>query len=215
MKNLIDTMGASARLTREVIWDPISPYIPRVRRDFSLLPRPGFVGSNWQSGGYALIGSNGNSTEGRPEASREYEAQDSDHAELIRSFRDGPNDANFRSLMDFERNDILRWSLRSTIDQVLDRLDTSLDDVAVLNVIPFSTLTSPGASSPVWWNSVALHLAPLLNSLQPERIIWLGKAAIKGIRPHAHLLPVCVSHTVSRQRNLSWSEKLNDVPVKH
>jgi len=113
MKNLINTMGASARLTRKVIWNPSPPYEPKVRRDFSLLPRPGFVGSNWRSGGYVLIGSNGNSTEGRSEADREYEEQDGKHAKLIRVFRDEPNETSFRALMDFERCDLSRsWSPR-------------------------------------------------------------------------------------------------------
>lgn len=212
MRNLIETLGASARLTREEIWHPDPAYIPEVRRDFALLPRPGFVGRHWEAGGSVLIGSNPGSTESHSAAESTYGSQDLRHSDLIRAFRDMPNEENYAALMNFERWDISTWSLRSTIDRVLGRLGVRMDDVAILNVVPFSTRNAPSQVSPVWRNSVAMHLGPLLHSLQPGRIVWLGKAASDGVRPHAHLLPTAASHIVSRQRNLTWDQKLKDLP---
>jgi hypothetical protein len=194
-EQLIAVMAHSSALTREQIWHPELPYSPTVRTEFSSLARSGYVGTNWKAGGYTLIGSNGNSTEGHLSANAIYKEQDLKHAELIRAFRDAPNFRNHRALMDFERKDITTWSLRSTIDKVIERLNVDWEDVAILNVIPFSTIEASRLPDCVWKNSVEMHLAPLLDILKPERVIWLGKNAFKSISRYKNLLPEFESYT--------------------
>lgn len=209
MKEIVSQMNSTARLTRREIWHPLTPYIPNVRVEFSKLARTGFVGKQWREGGVALVGSNGNSKEGGD--FEKYKVSDEFHAHLLRAFRDTGTESSFAELMIYERSDILGWWLYSTIHRVLQKIGASLDKVAILNVIPFSTQDSPNASSPVWDNSINLHFEPLLRVLKPHKIIWLGKAAEQRAQFKLKFRPSDGFATVSRQRNLTWTERLNNI----
>lgn len=174
-----------------------------------MLPRTGFVGADWCEGGVALVGSNGNSTEDGNW--QRFIESDNHHAELIRKFRATSSEQSFQRLMEFEKLDIRRWSLRSTIDRVTARLGISMDETAILNVIPFSTVSAPPPSSPTWSNAVRLHLQPVLQALQPARVVWLGKTAASRASTLLRFEPSNGFGIVSRQRNLNWEERLRGV----
>lgn len=206
---IIQQMHLTSMLTRQQIWHPNAPYFPSVRKEFSILPRTGFVGCNWESGGTILIGSNGNSKEGGDY--QKYDEKDKKHIKLIEDFRKYGDIATFDSLMKFERNDIVTWSLYSAIKKILTKINKNLDEIAILNVIPFSTKDAPSASNPAWKNSIELHLNPLIGVTKPKNIIWLGKAAKNGALPHLNISDSVIQKTVSRQRNLNWDERLAEL----
>lgn len=208
-RNVVDAFHHSSALTREQIWHPDPPYVPSVRVAFSMLPRPGFVGADWCEGGVVLVGSNGNSAEDGNW--QKFSESDNHHAELISEFRDTSGEQSFLRLMEFERQDIRRWSLRSTIDQVTARLGISMDETAILNVIPFSTVGAPPPSSPAWSNAVKLHLQPVLRALNPGKVVWLGKTAASRASTLLSFDPPNGFGVVSRQRNLNWETRLRGI----
>ena len=106
-KTIMEAMHNSMMLTRDKLWYPETPYIPKVRTEFSMLPRPGFVGSEWNPGGVVLIGSNGNSTEAGDY--KKYETSDRMHLSLLMNFKNDMSCESFNKLMEFEKNDIMTW----------------------------------------------------------------------------------------------------------
>lgn len=206
---IIQQLHITSMLTRQQIWWPDAPYFPTVRKEFSLLPRTGFIGCNWESGGTVLIGSNGNSKEGGDYL--KYDQLDKKHIKLIENFRQVGDKEAFVNLMNFEKEDIMSWSLYSTIEKILLKIQKKFDEIAILNVIPFSTKDAPSGNSPTWKNSTELHLNPLLKLLEPERIVWMGKAAKNGASPFLNIGDKVNQNTVSRQRNLNWEERLEEL----
>lgn len=202
-ENVIQAMHGSANLTRDRIWAPLPPYLPTVRREFAMWPRPGFVGRNWRPGGWVLVGANPGSTEGRDPSI--FAQGDATHIEFLRAFARSPSEPTFRNLMDYEQRDMLTWALDWAISGTLERLGSTIDDVVFLNVIPFSTRDSPPKTSPAWRNASLLHFAPILAALEPQGVVWLGKAAADRARPHLCLPRAIKSATVSRQRDLNMA----------
>ncbi len=212
MNTVVEVFHQSSKLEREQIWAPSKPYIPSIRTEFSLLSWPGYVGRDWNSGGTILIGANGNSTENKTGAEEEYSERDRCHMDLINRFRKGPNRDTLMSLMEFEKRDIQTWSLWATLLKTIERLDEDLDRVCILNVIPFSTVSSPPLNTHCWSNSVRLHLIPLISVLQPSRIVWIGKSAQKGAYSGGFRNFDGEQFVVSRQRNLTWDQRLQNLP---
>lgn len=208
-ENVIQAMHGSANLTRERIWAPLPPYIPTVRREFAMWPRPGFVGRDWRPGGWVLVGANPGSTEGRDPSI--YAKGDATHIEFLRAFARAPSEPSFHNLMDYEQRDIVSWSLDWAISGTLERLGSAMDDVAILNVIPFSTKEAPPKTSPAWRNASSLHFARVLAALEPQGVVWLGKAAVDRTRPHLRLPRGTKSATVSRQRDLDMATRFRDL----
>jgi hypothetical protein len=205
----VNALHNSAKLTREEIWSPEAPYRPSVRQDFAALPFLGFVGRSFVAGGVVLVASNGNSKE-EVDFSK-HESHDLEYIRLLNNFRNDPSTVQCQDLMEFVERDMKIWSLASTIQRVMDRLDVTMDEMAFLNAIPFSTKESPSGTCPAWANSVKLHLQPIVTVLKPSKVIWLGKAASDRAGRLLSYTPSKGYRIVSRQRNLSWAERLKDI----
>ena len=213
--SIIPFLAHASNLTRDEIWAGEAVYRPLVRKHFADFPRLGHFGNGYAPGGWVFVGANGNSTEGQnlSRVEARYADQDREHIQHIEAFRQKPDQRTFAKLNAFEKRDILGWHMDWVIDGSLERLNLGIDDVVICNVIPFSTMDAPPASSIAWRNAVNLYFARLMQLLAPHGVVWMGKAAWQRSRPHLQSRPAPIEAIVSRQRNLSRTQQFEHLTL--
>lgn len=199
-----ETMG----LTRQRVWARSDPPEPVIRKTFSRYPRPGFVGENYSKSRVVLVGINPGSGEGRAE--EEFNDRDKELGKFLKAFKQAGSNQNWDALMRAEGMDMKYYKLDWAIRGALERLGLTRDEIAFINVVPFSTQKPSHINAVAWESSIYNHFLPLIEALNPKRTVWLGKTAHDKFTKYSDK-KLQNSVVVNRQRNKPMSERFMEL----
>lgn len=139
---------------------------------------PGFVGSSYRSGGVLLVAHfpAGGTT---PFQGTERDLRSRRLYEAARALRDTPPTTRQRAydhLMDVGAADIPHWRMMKVVETVLHACDLRLQDIALINVVPFRIADNKKPGRAVLDRAWALCTGPLVAALAPARVAALGAA---------------------------------------
>ena len=174
---LIELLHKNVQIEREVIFSIKSEYcMPIHLKDDARIMFPGYFGKNFNIGSTIVFGVNpGGGSDKRTQR------HPSDYLlyPLLENFKQIENSKieTYQNI-NIKFPEILKtWNLWRIFEPTLQALDNNLTDIAYFNAIPYRTREDKKPPVIAQRNSFNLLIKPLLDLIQPEKIICLGKKA--------------------------------------
>ena len=179
----------AASVTRAALYEtPNDPQLPLNLRADAVVPFLGFCGTGYKKGGVVIFGINPG---GGGDAYASRTPQDNELIPLIERFvvaEASAADSAFEVMCTNYSAQVQRWNLWRILSPTLEACRTTIDNACYLNLFPYRTAKDAKPSSRalrVAWRDV---VAPLLEALEPSRLVALGKKA-GGIAERLHTAP--------------------------
>lgn len=167
-------MLEALRLRRSDIFWPADDQCPVSEPDDAQVPQIGFVGRTYSRGGDVLLGIN-------PGGGGDSYRRTREDMILLPKIKSIHDQAEPRRAMNdafaIYANNMQTWNLWRIVRPVLQAAGTGIDEIGYLNLCPFRTRGDKMPSSSAMSRCAANYFIPLINSLEPRRVIALGKKA--------------------------------------
>lgn len=178
MDRLVLAFHRAARISRAALYlTETDSQLPVHLRDDARSPFLGFLGEGWCSGGTVFLAINPG---GGRAAYQSRTPQDQELIPLIQEFLCASPESvtsSFRRMSASYRTQVQTWNLWRILGPTLEACHTNVDDVCYLNIFPYRTADDAKPIQLALQNAWIKIVAPLLDQLQPGRLVALGKKA--------------------------------------
>lgn len=177
------------------------PQMPRYLPNDARSPFLGFCGAKWTTGGILLLAINPG---GGGDTYQNRTPQDTELIPLIQEFRSTPSSQApeaFERMCNSYRRQVQAWNLWRILAPTLDACGCTIEEVCYLNIFPYRTAKDAKPAQLALRNAWTFVTKPLLDALQPGRIIALGKKAgdiaakLHVSPPPLHIVPRTIGDT--------------------
>jgi hypothetical protein len=174
---LIERLWLNTQISREQIFGS-TDRLPHGARSDARDMWAGYVGPKYRPGGLVLVAHfPAGGTD--PYANTARAARDEPFYELISAFKRADSlsrAAAFETLNRHVANALPQWRMYTIIRVVLEAAEVSLDEVALINLVPYRIAGNSKPSAKVVQAAWAKCTEPGLHALQPGMVAALGKA---------------------------------------
>lgn len=174
---VIERLWANTQVSRERIFGP-ADRLPEGARTDARDMWAGYVGPQYRPGGLVLVAyypAGGTTPYGKTARA----ARDEAFYELIAAFKRadrGSRAAAFKALNRHVAKALPQWRMYKVIQVVLEAAGVSLDDVALINLVPYRIADNISPAAQVVQAAWAECTGPALRALQPGKVAALGTA---------------------------------------